>query len=124
MMNVKRDENSPVEIIYERLKRFRTKEIDARKRLRLREEEGGRAGKTKATWKGEPTNILKRKHRLKSLRKESKDFTRVGWILDYGLRLREEKGVGRWEKQRQLRIGKTTTSEEELRIDLAKEKEV
>ena len=45
-------ENSPVEIIYERLKRFCTNEIDARKRLRLREEEGVRAGKTKATWKG------------------------------------------------------------------------
>ena len=59
---------------------------------------GGRAGKTKATWKGEPTNILKRKHWLKSLRKESKDFARVGWILDYGLQLREEKGVGGWEK--------------------------
>ena len=29
-------------------------------------------------------------HRLKSLRKESKDFTRVGWILDYGPRFREE----------------------------------
>ena len=41
---------------------------------------------------GEPTNILKRKHRLKSLRKESKDFARVGWILDYGLRFREKEG--------------------------------
>ena len=38
-------ENSPVEIIYERRKRFHTNEIDARKRLRLREEKGGRAGK-------------------------------------------------------------------------------
>ena len=66
--------------------RFRMNEIDARKRLRLREEEGGKAGKTKATWKGELTNILKRKHRLKSLRKENKDFARVGWIFDYGLR--------------------------------------
>ena len=45
MKNVERNENSPVEIIYGRLKRFRTNEIDARKRLRLREEEGGRAGK-------------------------------------------------------------------------------
>ena len=53
---------------------------------------GWEGGKTKATWKGEPTNNLKRKHRLKSLRKESKDFTRVGWILDYGLRFQEEKG--------------------------------
>ena len=67
-------------------------EIDARKRLRLREEEGWEGGKTKTTWKGKSANILKRKHRLKSLRKESKDFSRVGWILDYGLRLRDEKG--------------------------------
>ena len=52
---------------------------------------GGRVGETKAT----RTNILKRKHRLK----EGKGFTRVGWILDYGLRLREEKGVGGWEKK-------------------------
>ena len=74
------------------MKRLHTNGIDTRNRLRLREEEGGRAGKTKTTWKGEPTNILKRKHRLKSLRKESKDFARVGWILDYGLRLQGEKG--------------------------------
>ena len=32
MMNVKRDENSPVEIIYERLKRFHTNETDGRER--------------------------------------------------------------------------------------------
>ena len=92
MKNVKREENSLVEMINERLKRLHTNENDARKRLRLREEKEWEGGKTKATWKGEPTNILKRKHRLKSLRKESKDFARVGWILDYRLRLREEKG--------------------------------
>ena len=45
MKNVEQNENSPVEIIYEILKRFRTNEIDARNRLGLREEEGGRAGK-------------------------------------------------------------------------------
>ena len=71
MMNVKRDKNSPVEIIYKRLKRFRTNEIDARKRLKLWEEKRWEGGKTMATWKGEPTNILKRKHRLKSLRKKA-----------------------------------------------------
>ena len=37
MKNVERNENSPIEIIEERLKRFRTNEIDAPKRLRLRE---------------------------------------------------------------------------------------
>ena len=67
-------------------------EIDGRERVRLREEKGLEGRKTKATWKGEPTNILKRKHRLKSLRKEGKDFARVRWILNYGLRLRDEKG--------------------------------
>ena len=63
-------------------------------------------------------NILKRKHRLKSLRKESKDFTRVGWILDYGLRLREEKGVGGWEKEKQLRI--ELVNDEEARVNLTR----
>ena len=48
MKNDERDENSPVEIIEGRLKRLRTNEIDARKRLRLREEEGWEGGKTKA----------------------------------------------------------------------------
>ena len=65
---------------------------------------GGRAGKTKATWKGEPMNNLKRKHWLK----ESKGFTRVGWILDYGLRFQEEKRVGRWEKKA-TEAGETTS---------------
>ena len=92
MKNDERDENSPVEIIYERLKRLYMNEIDARKKLRLREEKGWEGRKTKATWKGKSTNILKRKHRLKSLRRESKNFARVGWILDYGLRFREEEG--------------------------------
>ena len=115
MKNVKRDENSPVELIYERLKRLHTNEIDGRKRLKLREEEGGRAGKRKETWKGKPTNILKRKHRLKSLRKESKDFARVGWILDYGLRLREEKGwAGGKSKQLRIELGK----DEEARVNM------
>ena len=52
MKNVEQNEKSPVEIIYERLKRLCTNEIDARKRLRFRDEEDGREGKTKATWKG------------------------------------------------------------------------
>ena len=68
---------------------------------------GGREKQT--TWKGKnPMNNLKRKHELKSLRKERKDFTRVGWILDYGLWLREEKGVGGWEKK--TTEGRETTS--------------
>ena len=92
MKNVEHNENSPVEIIDERLKRLHTNVIDARNRLRLREEKGWEGGKNKGNLEGETTNILKRKHRLKSLRKESKDFTRVGWILDYRLRLRDEKG--------------------------------
>ena len=83
MKNDERDENSPVEILNERLKRLRTNEKYGRKRLKLREEKGWEGGKTKATWKGKSTNILKRKHRLK----ECKCFARVGWILDYGLQL-------------------------------------
>ena len=47
MENDEREENSPVEIIYERLKRFRTNEIDGRERVRLREEKGWEGGKNK-----------------------------------------------------------------------------
>ena len=65
MKNDERDENSPVEIIDERLKRLHTSEIDGRKRLRLREEKGWEGGKTKATIREKPMNNLKRKHRLK-----------------------------------------------------------
>ena len=45
MKNDKRDKNSLVEIIEGRLKRLRTNEIDGREIVRLREEEGARAGK-------------------------------------------------------------------------------
>ena len=65
MKNDEQDENSSVEMIDERLKRLHTNEIDGRERVRLREEKGWEGGKTKTTWKGKPTNILKRKHRLK-----------------------------------------------------------
>ena len=77
-----------------------------------------RAGgqENKGNLEGEPTNILKKKHRLKSLRKEDKDFTRVGWILDHGLRFRDEEGwVGG--KIRQLRI---ELKDEEARVNLTR----
>ena len=45
MENAAQNENTPVETIDERLKRLHTNEIDGRKRLKLREEEGGRSGK-------------------------------------------------------------------------------
>ena len=47
MKNVERNENSPVEIINERFKRLHTNEIDAWKRLRLREEKGWEGRKNK-----------------------------------------------------------------------------
>ena len=73
---------------------------------------GGRAGKTKATREEEPTNILNREHRLKSLRKESKNFARVGWILDYGLWFRGEKGwAGGKIKQLRIELGNTNRLE-------------
>ena len=53
MKNDERDENSPVEITEGRLKRLRTNEIDARKRLKLREEKRGvRAGKQRQLGRG------------------------------------------------------------------------
>ena len=49
---------------------------------------GGR--ENKGNLEGETDEYLEEKTPVD----ESKGFTRVGWILDYGLRLREEKGVG------------------------------
>ena len=61
MKNVKRDENSPVEIIEGRLKRLRTNEIDARNRLRLREEKGWEGGKNKGNLEGGTDEYLEEK---------------------------------------------------------------
>ena len=60
MENVTQNENTPVETIDGRQKRHHTYEIDGRNRLRLREEEGGRA-ENKDNLEGETMNILKRK---------------------------------------------------------------
>ena len=66
--------NSTVETIDERLKRLHTNEIDARNRLRLREEEGGTAGKQRQLGRGNdeyleektPVDIIEeRKQRLR-----------------------------------------------------------
>ena len=48
--------------------------------------------------------------------KESKGFTRVGWILDYGLRSKEEKGRAGG-KRTQLKIER---KDEEARVDLTR----
>ena len=61
MKNVERDENSPVEIIYERLKRFRTNEIDGRERVRLREEKGWEGRKNTGNLEGETDEYLEEK---------------------------------------------------------------
>ena len=82
---------------------------------------GGRVGKNKGTWRGESTNNLKRKHRLKSLRKESKGFARVGWILDYGLRFWEEEGRAGGKNKDNFGQG-NNIDPKEPRIDLPKTK--
>ena len=53
MKNVHRDENSPVEIIDRRLKRFCANEIDGRERVRLREEKGLGGRENKGNFEGE-----------------------------------------------------------------------
>ena len=53
------------------------------------------------------------------MRKESKDFARVGWILDYGLRLREEKGWVGGKNKDNFGQG-NNIDRKELRIDLPK----
>ena len=94
MKNDELDKKPPVEVIEGRLKQLHMNEIDARKRLRLREEEVGRAGKTKTTQKGKTDEYLEEKTPVEIIEERKQDFARVGWILDYGLRLRDEKGVG------------------------------
>ena len=73
---------------------------------------GGR--ENKGNLEGEkPMNNFKRKHRLK----ECKCFARVGWILDYGLRLRDEEvWAGGKRKQLRIELGK----EEEARVNLTR----
>ena len=75
---------------------------------------GGRGNKI--ILEGAIDEYLEEKTPLKSLRKESKDFARVGWILDNGLRFQEEEG---WEggKRKQLRI---ELKDEEARVDLTR----
>ena len=98
MNNVEQNENSPVEIIEGRLKRLHMNEIDARKRLKLREEEGGRAEKQRQLGRGN-NEYLVEETPVEIIEEKSKDFTRVGWILNYRPWLQEEKGVGFWEKE-------------------------
>ena len=111
MRNVHWDKNSPVETIDERLKRLHMNENWCSKETQAPGRRGWEGGKNKGNLKGEPTNMLKRKHRLK----ESKGFAWVGWILDYGLRFREEEGwAGGKRKQLRIELGK----DEEARVDL------
>ena len=105
MKNDERDENPPVEMIDERLKRLHTNEINARNRLKLRQEEGGRAGKQSQLGRGTdeyleektPVEIIEeRKQRLRTSRMDTRLRTPV---------LRRKKG-GRVRKRKQLRIEK------------------
>ena len=85
MENVAQNENTPVETIDERLKRLHTNEIDGRERLRLREEKGWEGRKNKGNLEGGTDEYLEEKTPVEIIEEESKDFARVGWILDYGL---------------------------------------
>ena len=57
------------------------------------------------------------------MRKENKDFTRVGWILDYRLRFQEEEGRAGGKNKDNFGQG-NNIDRKELRIDLVKDKEV
>ena len=122
MKNVKRNETSPVEIIEGRLKRFRTNEIDARKRLRLQKEVGGR-GEIKATWKVEPTNNLKRRHRLKIIEERMQRLRTSRMDTRLRTPAPRRKRMGRWENKVYFGWGNNAV-EKELGIDLAKGDEV
>ena len=59
---------------------------------------------------------LEEKTLVEIIEEREQNFTRVGWILDYGLRFREEEG---WAggKRKQLRI---ELKDEEARVDLTR----
>ena len=114
MKNVKRDENSPVEKIEGRLKRFRTNELDGRKRIKLREEKGWEGGKNKGNLEGrtdeylEDTTPVERKQRLHTSRMDTRLQTLVP---------RKKKGrVGGKRKQLRIELGK----DEEARVNLTR----
>ena len=83
---------------------------------------GGRLNK--GNLEGRTNEYLEEETSVEIIEERSKDFARVGWILDYGLRFREEEGRAGGKKKDNFGWGKTTTSEEELRIDPAKDRDV
>ena len=111
MKNDERDENPPVEMIEGRLKTSVRMKIDARKRLRLQEEEGRRrenkgnleGGTNEYLEEKTPVEIIEeRKQRLRTSRKDTRLQTPVPRRKEVG---------GREKKQGQLRTRKTTSEE-------------
>ena len=118
MKNVKQNENSPVEIIEERLKRLRMNETDGRKRLRLQEEKGWEGGKNKGNLEGGTSKYLEEKTPVKII-EERKQRLRTS-RMDTRLRTpapRRKRG-GRVGKRRQLRI--ELGKDEEAQVNLTR----
>ena len=99
MKNVEQNENSPVEMIYKRLKRIRMNEIDGRERVKLWEEKGGKAGKQRHV-EGRTNEYLGEKTPVENI-EERRQGLRTG-RMDTRLRIpvRRRRGVGGWEKKR------------------------
>ena len=110
------EEKTPVEIIEERKQRLRTSRMDTRLRTpvprRRREDGWEKQGQVRT---GETTNILQRKHQLKSLR-EKKQRIRTS-RMDTRLRTPAPRRKG-WAggKRRQLRI--ELGKDEDARVNL------
>ena len=77
-----------------------TNSDSGKKRVRGRENKGNLEGGS--------YEYLEEKTPVEIIEEKNKYFTRVGWILDYGLRFREEEGEVGWEK-------KTTEDRKQLR---------
>ena len=75
---------------------------------------GGR--ENKGNLEGRIDGYLEEKTLVEIIDEREQNFARVGWILDYGLRFREEEG---WAggKRKQLRI---KLKDEEARVDLTR----
>ena len=112
MKNVERGKNSPVEINEEKLEKLRTNEIDARIEAqtpgikgvggREKQRQLGRGNRRKALKRKAPVEIIE--ERMQRFRTSRMD-TRLQTLVP------RRKRVGGWEKQEQLRTGKTTSVE-------------
>ena len=100
-INDELDKNSLVEMIEERLKRFCTNEIDARKRLKLQEEKGvGGREKQLQLGRGNRRLALKRKATIEIIEERMQRFRTSRMDTRLQTLVPRRRRVGGWEKNK------------------------